>query len=131
MGKKGDLSIFERGMVNGARRTGLSISQSAQLLGFSRTTISRRRMGRVIQADRRSTLTQITTRFNRGMQSICEATTCTTLRRMDYTSRRPHRVPLISTKNSKMRLQFQLSKIGELKTGKMLPEAIFPVSSPH
>jgi len=27
-------------MVVGARRTGLSISQSAQLLGFSRTTIS-------------------------------------------------------------------------------------------
>jgi len=35
MGKKGDLSHF------GARRAGLSISQSAQLLGFSRTTISR------------------------------------------------------------------------------------------
>jgi len=41
MGKKGDLSIFERGMVVGARRAGLSISQSAQLLGFSCTTISR------------------------------------------------------------------------------------------
>jgi len=41
MGKKGDLSNFERGMVDGARRAGLSISQSAQLLGFSRTTISR------------------------------------------------------------------------------------------
>ena len=65
------------------------------------------RMGRLIPADRRSTLTQITTRYNRGMQqSICEATTRTTLRRMGYTSRRPHRVPLISTKNRKMRLQF-------------------------
>ena len=41
MGKKGDLSNYERGMVVGARRAGLSISQSAQLLGFSRTTISR------------------------------------------------------------------------------------------
>jgi len=40
MGKKGDLSNFECGMVVGARRAGLSISQSAQLLGFSRTTIS-------------------------------------------------------------------------------------------
>uniref|UniRef100_A0A803K469 Tc3 transposase DNA binding domain-containing protein n=1 Tax=Xenopus tropicalis TaxID=8364 RepID=A0A803K469_XENTR len=38
MGKKGDLSNFECGMVVGARRAGL---QSAQLLGFSRTTISR------------------------------------------------------------------------------------------
>ncbi|KAG1952531.1 hypothetical protein F2P79_010394 [Pimephales promelas] len=41
MGKKGDLSNFERGMVVGARRAGLSISQSPQLLGFSLTTISR------------------------------------------------------------------------------------------
>uniref|UniRef100_A0A9J8AX61 Transposase Tc1-like domain-containing protein n=1 Tax=Cyprinus carpio carpio TaxID=630221 RepID=A0A9J8AX61_CYPCA len=125
MGKKGDLSNFERGMVVGARRASLSISQSAQLLGFLRTTISRvykelcekgktssmrqscgrkylvdargqRRMGRLIQADRRATLTEITTRYNRGMQqSICEATTCTTLRRMGYNSRRPHRVPQI------------------------------------
>jgi len=41
MGKKCDLSNFEHGMVVGARRPGLSISQSTQLLGFSRTTISR------------------------------------------------------------------------------------------
>jgi len=40
MGKKGDLSNFEHGMVVGARRADLSISQSAQLLGFSCTTIS-------------------------------------------------------------------------------------------
>jgi len=41
MGKKGDLSNFERGMVVGARWAGLSISQSTQLLGFSHTIISR------------------------------------------------------------------------------------------
>jgi len=41
MEKRGDLSNFERGMVVGARWAGLSISQSAQLLGFSHTTISR------------------------------------------------------------------------------------------
>ncbi len=41
MGKKWDLSDFERGMVVGARRAGLSISKTAELLGFSRTTISR------------------------------------------------------------------------------------------
>ncbi len=41
MGKKGDLSDFERGMVVGVRRAGLSISKTADLLGFSRTTISR------------------------------------------------------------------------------------------
>ncbi len=40
MGKKEDLSDFERGTVVGARRAGLSISKTANLLGFSRRTIS-------------------------------------------------------------------------------------------
>jgi len=39
MGKKGDLSNFERCMVFGARRAALSISQSGHLLGFSCKTI--------------------------------------------------------------------------------------------
>ncbi len=38
MGKKGNLSDFERGMVVGARRSG--ILTTADLLGFSHTTIS-------------------------------------------------------------------------------------------
>ncbi len=41
MGKKGDLSDFERGMVVGARQVYLSISKTADLLEFSPTTISR------------------------------------------------------------------------------------------
>ncbi len=41
MGTKGDLSDFERGIVVGARRVGLSISETDDLLVFSRTTISR------------------------------------------------------------------------------------------
>ncbi len=41
MGKKGDLSDFEIGMFVGARRAGLSISNTADLLRFSRTAISR------------------------------------------------------------------------------------------
>ncbi len=41
MGKKGDLSDFGREMVIGARRADLSISETADRLGFSRTTISR------------------------------------------------------------------------------------------
>ncbi len=41
MEKKGDLSDFECGLVVGARRAGLSILKTADLLGFSRTTITR------------------------------------------------------------------------------------------
>ncbi len=44
MGKKGDLSDFEHGMVVGARRAGLSISKTADLLGFLCTTISPHRV---------------------------------------------------------------------------------------
>jgi len=40
MGKNGDLRDFERGMAVGARRAGLSMSESADLLGFTPTTIS-------------------------------------------------------------------------------------------
>lgn len=37
-GKKGDFSDFERVMVIGAKRAGLGISETADLLGFSHTT---------------------------------------------------------------------------------------------
>ncbi len=152
MGKKGDLSDFERGMVVGARRAGLSISKTADLLGFSHTTISRnyrewsekekisseqqlcgrkcpvdvrgqRRMGRLVRDDRKTTVTQITTRYNQGLQNtISERTTRRTLKQMGYSSRRPHRVPLLSAKIRKRRLKFgQAHKNWTIEDWKTLP----------
>uniref|UniRef100_A0A4W5R9C3 Acidic leucine-rich nuclear phosphoprotein 32 family member n=1 Tax=Hucho hucho TaxID=62062 RepID=A0A4W5R9C3_9TELE len=118
MGKKSDLREFERGMIVGARRAGSSISQTAALLGFSRTTVSvvyrewrdkqktssqrqssgrkqlvdkkgRRRLERIVQANRRATIRQITAQYNSGVQnSISERTTRRSLSRMGYCSKR-------------------------------------------
>ena len=41
MGKKCYVSDFDCGMIVGARQGGLSISEIANLLGFSSTTVSR------------------------------------------------------------------------------------------
>ncbi len=54
-------------------------------------------MGRLVRDDRKATVTQITTRYNQGMQNIIsERTTRRTLKQMSYSSRRLHRVPLLS-----------------------------------
>ncbi len=63
--------------------------------------------GQTVRDDRKATVTQITTRYNQDMQNIISAhTTHRTLKQMSYSSRRPHRVPLLSDKNRKQRLQF-------------------------
>ena len=119
VGKKCDLSDFDCGMIVGARQGGLSISETADLLVFSPTTVSRvcrewcekqktsseqqfcrqkhivnergqRRRARLVKADRKVTVTQITTHYNSGMQkSISEPTTGQTSKWTGYSSRRP------------------------------------------
>ncbi len=64
-------------------------------------------MGRLVRDERKATVTQITTRYNQGMQNtISEHSTRQTLNQMGSSSRRPHRVPLLSAKNRTQRLQF-------------------------
>ncbi len=64
-------------------------------------------MGRLVRDDRKATVTQITARYNQGVQNtISEHTTRRTLKQMGYSSRTPHRVSLLSAKNRKRRLQF-------------------------
>jgi len=64
-------------------------------------------MDRLIQADRRAALTEITNRYNRGMQqSICEAKHAQPCGRWATTVEDPTEIPLISTTNRKNRLQF-------------------------
>ncbi len=65
-------------------------------------------MDRLVRDDRKTTVTQITTRYNQDIQNtISERTTCRTLKQMGYSSRRPHRVLFLSAKNRKRkRLQF-------------------------
>ncbi len=64
-------------------------------------------MCRLVRDDRKTPVTQIITRYNRGMQNtISEHTTRRTLKQMGSSSRRPHRVPLRSDKNSTRRIQF-------------------------
>ncbi len=64
-------------------------------------------MGRLVRDDRKTTVTQITIYCNQDLQkTISERTTHRTLKQMSYSSRRPHRVPLLSAKNRKQRLKF-------------------------
>ncbi len=83
-----------------------------------------RRIGKLVRDDRKTTVTQITTHYNQDMQNtISERTTRRTLKQMGSSSRRPHRVPLLSDKNRTRRLQFtQAHQNWTIEDWKMLPD---------
>ncbi len=140
--------IPQRGIVVGARRAGLSISKTADLLEFSRTTISRvyREWSEKekISSERQlcgwKCLVEVRGEWadwlemivnsdsnNHSLQPryaeyISERTTHRTLKQTGYSSRRPHRVPLLSAKNRKRRLQFtQAHQNWTIEDREMLP----------
>ncbi len=85
-----------------------------------------RRMGRMVRDDRKATVTLITTRYNQDMQNtISERTTRRTLQQMGYSSRKPHREPLLSAKNRKRRLQFCLVSMVQAAGGGVMVWGIF------
>ncbi len=68
MGKKEDLSDFERGMVLDARRAGLSISQTADVLGFSSDLNPIEHLWDVVEWEIRIMDVQLT-----NLQQLCDA----------------------------------------------------------
>ena len=76
LGKKADLSDFERGMVVSARQAGLSIRKkknypekrkypvSGSSVGKNALLMPEVRGERLVPADRKATVTQISTRYN-------------------------------------------------------------------
>ncbi len=92
--------------VNGPKKI---ISSERQLCGRKCLVDVRGqgRMSRLVRDDRKTTVTQIITHYNQGLQNtISEHTTHRTLKQMGSSSRRPHRVLLLSAKNSTRRIQF-------------------------
>ncbi len=130
-GEERGFKWLERVMFVGARRADLliywdfhaqAISKGLQRMVRKRENIQwqqlcgrkclvdvrgQRRMDRLVRDDRKATITQITTRYNQGLQNtISEHTTRLTLKQMGSSSRRPHRVSLLSDKYRTQRIQF-------------------------
>lgn len=136
MGKKRDLTEFERGMIVGARSVGASISKTAGLVKCSRAAVvnvyrewtttqktgsqrracgrhrlldarSERRLAKIVRTNRKASVRQIAANLNEGTSvKASERTVRRTLHRMGYGSRRPIRKPLLSAFNRRRRLQF-------------------------
>ncbi len=110
MGKKGDLRVFELGIVVYREWSEIEkISSEMQLCGRKSLVDVRgqRRISRLVRDDRKATVAQITTRYNQDIRNtISERTTLRTLKQMGYSNRKTHRAPLLSAKNRKQRLQF-------------------------
>lgn len=119
-----------------ARRLGTSITETARLVGCSRSAVvsihakwindgdtssrrqgvgrprvikekGRRRLSRLVKQNRRETVAQLTAQYNAGPSaSVSEHTVQRTLLDMGLCSRRPTRVPLLTKRHRQLRLQW-------------------------
>ncbi|GBN39522.1 hypothetical protein AVEN_124145-1 [Araneus ventricosus] len=135
MGKAADLSEFDRGQIRMARRSGTSITETARLVGCSRSAVvsihakclndggtssrcqvvgrprvikekGHRRLSRLVKQNRRLTMAQLTAQYNAGPSaSVSEHTVQRTLLDMGLCSRRPTRVPLLTKRHRQLHLQ--------------------------
>ncbi|GBN76236.1 Transposable element Tc1 transposase [Araneus ventricosus] len=135
MGKAVDLSEFDRGEIVMARRLEMSITETARLVGCSRSAVviihakwindgdtsSRRqdvgrpcvikekerwRLSRLVKQNRRQTVAQLTAQYNAGPSaSVSEHTVQRTLLDRGLCSRLPTRVPLMTKRHRQLHLQ--------------------------
>ena len=136
MGRSKDLSDFDKSQIVMARRLGQSISEMARLVGCSRSAVvstyrqwseegqttnrrqgvgrprlinarGQRRLSHLVRTDRRSTVAQVTENFNGSQgRNVSQSTVHRTLLRMELRSRRPVRVPMMTTVHCRKRRQW-------------------------
>ncbi|GBM45917.1 hypothetical protein AVEN_211977-1 [Araneus ventricosus] len=136
MGKAADLREFDRGQILMARRLGTNITETARLVGCSRSVVvsihakwindgdtsSRRqgfgrprvvkekgcrRLSRLVKQNRRQTLAHLIAQYNAGPSaSVSKHTVQRTLLDMGLCSRRPTRVPMLTKRHRQLRLQW-------------------------
>ncbi|GBN00554.1 hypothetical protein AVEN_76604-1 [Araneus ventricosus] len=136
MGKAADPGEFDRGQIVMARRLGTSITETARLVGCSRSVVvsihakwindgdtssrrqgvgsprvikdkGRRRLYRLVKQNRCQTVAQLTALYNKGPRaSVSKHTVQRTLLDMGLCSRRPTRVPLLTKRHRQFSLQW-------------------------
>ncbi|GFU71879.1 transposable element Tcb1 transposase [Trichonephila clavipes] len=136
MGKAADLSDFDRGQIVMARRLGTSISETARLVGFSRSTFvstyakwmndgetssrrhgvgrlhaikekGHRRLSRMVKQNWSQAVAQLTAQYDAGPSRIVlEHTVQWTLLDMGLRSKRPTRVPLLTKRHRQQHLRW-------------------------
>ncbi|GBN96360.1 hypothetical protein AVEN_44547-1 [Araneus ventricosus] len=136
MGKAADLNEFDRGQIVMARRVGTSITETARLVGCSRSAVvsihakwinegdtssrrqgvgrprvikekGRRRLFRLVKQNRRQTVAQLTAQYNAGPSaSVSEHTVQRTLLNMGLCNRRPTHVFLLTKRHRQLHLQW-------------------------